>query len=417
MTLTRPPERMREGELIGLLSFAMALSALGVGLILPAFAEMRPVLSLAEDSNRLAGAITAYILGLSGGTLVYGPVSDRLGRKPALRIGFAVYAGGAAASVLAAASGSIRLLVATQVVWGVGAAGPRIVALAIVRDLYDGDRMARIMSSVFAVFTIVPILAPVAGAAVVDITSWRGVFWSVSGLAVVVALWATRLQETRPAGTSGGYPVPRLIPSALRVLRNRRTVLYTVAMMFSFGAFFSYIASSELLIGDVFDRGDLFPWVYGGVTALMSIAMVVNAALVESLTTERVVVMTLAIYLASALVLTIGTLAGEGIPGFTLFLVTLSVIAAMHGLLVSNLNSLSLDPMGDQAGTAGSIVGSVSTGGGALLGSLIDRAYDGTVVPLSAGFVGAATVALVLCLMAGRAKEANPTGHRPPETC
>lgn len=400
MTATRPA-RMREAELIMLLSLAMALSALGVGLILPAFEEMRQVLGLAEDSNRLARAVTAYILGLSVGTLVYGPLSDTFGRKPALRLGFSVYAAGAAGSVLAVATGSVSLLLATQALWGVGAAGPRIVALAIVRDLYDGDRMARIMSSVFAVFTIVPIFAPVAGAAVVGVASWRGVYWLAVGLAALVALWAARLGETRPA-TSAGLRAFRLGPSVLRVLRNRDVVLYTAAMTLSFGAFFSYIATSELLFSDVFGRGHLFPWIYGGITALMAVAMIANAKLVETLTTRRVVVGTLVIYLGGAAGLTIGTWVAGGIPALAFFLVCLSVIAAMHGLVITNLNSLALDPMADQAGTAGSVIGAVSTGGGALIGSLIDRAYDGTLLPLSIGFLAAPAVALGLCLVAGR---------------
>ncbi len=411
MTATRPVRSMREGELIVLLSFAMALSALGVGLILPAFEEMRQVLGLAEDSNRLARAITAYILGLSVGTLVYGPMSDRFGRKPALRLGFSLYAAGAAGSMLAVAVGSVSLLLATQALWGVGAAGPRIVALAIVRDLYDGDRMARIMSSVFAVFTIVPIFAPVAGAAVVGVASWRGVYWLAVGLAALVALWAARLGETRPE-TSAGLRAFRLGPSVLRVLRNRDVVLYTAAMTLSFGAFFSYIATSELLFSDVFGRGHLFPWIYGGITALMAVAMIANAKLVETLTTRRVVAGTLVIYLGGAAALTIGTWVAGGIPALAFFLVCLSVIAAMHGLVITNLNSLALDPMADQAGTAGSVIGAVSTGGGALIGSLIDRAYDGTLLPLSIGFLAAPAVALGLCLVAGREEEGAP--DRPP---
>ena len=404
MTPHRPVPNMREGELILLLSFAMALSALGVGLILPAFGEMRPLLGLAPDSNRLAAAITAYILGLSGGTLIYGPLSDRLGRKPALRVGFAVCAVGAAGSVPAIAAGSIPLLLATQGMWGVGAAGPRIVAMAIVRDLYEGDRMARIMSSVFAVFTIVPILAPLVGAAVVDITSWQGVFWLAVGLAVGVAVWSTRLGETRPPWS----PAPHLGRSVLRVVRNRRTVLYTVAMTLSFGAFFSYMASSELIFSDIYGRAHLFPWMFAGITALMSVAMFVNAALVETLTTDRMVVTTLAIYLAAALGLAIGTRAAQGIPALAFFLAFLSIIAAMHGLVVTNVSSLALGPMGDLAGTAGSVIGAVSTGGGALLGSLIDRGYDGTVAPLSIGFVAASGSALILCLVAGRVEEEQP---------
>ncbi len=408
MIPTRPDRGMREGEVIAFLSCAMGLSALGVGLILPAFGEMRPVLGLAEDSNRLAGTITSYILGVSVGTLVYGPWSDRFGRKRALRAGFTVYVIGALGALTSVAAGSLTALFAAQFLWGVGASGPRVVALAIVRDLYSGDRMARIMSSVFAVFTIVPVFAPLAGSVVVRFLSWPGVFWLAAGLAAPVALWGARLGETWKGASPVGSRVSGLASTVSRILRRRSTVLYTVAMTGSFGAFFSYMASSELLLSDVFARRHLFPWIYGGVTGLMSLAMFANAALVEKLTTRRVLLGTLVIYLAAATALAVGVGSAFGRPTLAFFVVCLSIIAAMHGLVVTNLNSLVLDPMGDHAGTAGSIIGTISTGGGALIGSLIDRAYDGTVTPLAIGFVTVSATGLALCVLAGRAEGDEP---------
>ncbi len=262
--------------------------------------------------------------------------------------------------------------------------------------------MARIMSSVFAVFTIVPVFAPAAGNVVADLAGWSGVFWLTVILAGVVALWTTRLGETGPAGLSGSSLLGAMGRGALGVICHRSALYYMIAMTLSFGAFFPYMATSELLFADAFSLGHLFPYIYGGIAALMSLAMFANAALVERLKAERVVLASLLIYLIGSLILMGGTVVSGGIPSATFFVVSLAIIAAMHGLVITNLNSLALDPMGDMAGTASSVISAMSTGGGALVGSLIDSGYDGTVRVLSIGFVVAAAAALLLCLMARR---------------
>ena len=178
------PKALGRVELIALLSMVMALGALGVDLMLPAFGEMRDTFGLAEDSNSVAGAVTFYVLGLAAGTLFFGPASDRFGRKPALFAGFTIYGLGAIGAALAP---SLEWLFVSRLVWGLGAAAPRTVTLSIIRDLYEGTRMAKIMSFVFAVFIVVPIIAPSLGALIVAIapsTSTRTVVPSAAVLSV-----------------------------------------------------------------------------------------------------------------------------------------------------------------------------------------------------------------------------------------
>lgn len=138
-------------ELTGLLVFSIALTALGIDLMLPALATIRADLGLPADSTAVAGLVTAYFIGLAVGQPVYGPLADRFGRRTVLYLGFAIYGIGALA---ATASSTLPLLLVSRFVWGFGAAGPRVAVLAVVRDMFEGERMARTMSFVMAAWRL-----------------------------------------------------------------------------------------------------------------------------------------------------------------------------------------------------------------------------------------------------------------------
>ena len=399
-SLTQPVEqRVGRVELIGLLSAVMALGALGVDLVLPAFGDMRAEFALAADSNRVAGVVTVYVLGLAGGTLLFGPLSDRFGRKPALNLGFAIYTLGAVGAALAP---SLELVLLSRLVWGVGAAGPRTVSLSIIRDLYVGDRMARMMSFIFAVFIVIPIIAPSLGAGIVAVAPWRWVFWLTVVVAVVVAAWALRLNETMDPAAKLALKPGELVRAARTVLGNRQTTGYMLALTFSFGAFISYLASSQLIVDDILDSSDLFPFIFGGLAAVMGVAMLVNANIVERLGVRRVVRRTLAFYITASFAFLLIALATNGTPSLWVFFVSFAVLLSMHALLIPNTNSVAMDPMGEIAGTAAAVIGAVSTGGGAALGAAIDHAYNGTVTPLAIGFVASSIAAALAVLWADR---------------
>jgi DHA1 family bicyclomycin/chloramphenicol resistance-like MFS transporter len=200
--------RVRRPEFTAVLAFSMALTALGIDLMLPAFGAIRFDLGLAEDSTAIAGLVTAYFLGLAVGQLAYGPIADRFGRRPALYAGYIVY--GLAALVTALAP-TLPLLLVARFVWGVGAAGPRVVTLAMVRDAFEGEQMSRTMSMIMAVFILVPVVAPTVGAAVAAVSSWR---WLCAGRRRAVAVGvATTRDAARPAPTG----------VAVRTRRRRRT--------------------------------------------------------------------------------------------------------------------------------------------------------------------------------------------------
>lgn len=396
MTELQRTERTRhlgEGELVALLSMIMALTALSIDLMLPAFPDIRSDFALAPDSTAVTGIVSAFLLGLAVGQIPYGPISDRFGRKPVLYAGFAIYAAGAIGAALAP---TLPLILVARFVWGVGAAGPRVLAISIIRDVREGDQMSRMMSFVMAVFILVPVIAPTLGAAIIIVAPWRTLFWFCAAFVFVIALWALRLPETQSPADRLELRFDRVARAARLVVTNRTSVGYTLAMTASFGAFVSYLATSEIIVGDVFDRASIFPLVFGGFAAVMGAAMLTNARIVSRVGAQRLVHRVLVAYVAIATGLVIVALLTDGHPPFLVFLLGFALMLAAHALLIPNFNTVAMTPLGHVAGTASAIIGTVSTGGGTALGAIFDRTYNGTITPLSLAFLGVGICALAI---------------------
>jgi len=376
---------IRRVELLALLSLTMALTAISIDLMLPAFGEMRAAFGMDPDSPRISATITVLFVGLAGAQMLYGPLSDRFGRKPVLYAGMGLYALGAVGAALAPSFG---LLLVSRFLWGVGSAGARVISLAIVRDTYEGDQMARMMSLLMAVFILVPVMAPSIGAAIITVLPWRAVFWFCVVYVGVVAVWSMRLPETLPPSKRISLSFEGISKAARVVVTQRAAMAYSVAMMLLFGVFASYLASSQLIFDDVFDMADRFPLVFGGLAAVMGVTALVNASIVQRFGARRIVRHAIVGYMAIAGVLVAVALSTGGRPGFWVFAGLLAPLLSMNALLSPNLNALAMEPMGEVAGTASALIGTAQVGGGALLGSLIDSAYDGTITPLAVAFLG-----------------------------
>jgi MFS transporter, DHA1 family, multidrug resistance protein len=398
---TTPPKRILGGlgpvEFTALLALSMSLAALGIDLMLPAFGVIRADLGLAADATEIGGIVTAYFLGLAGGQLVYGPLSDRFGRKPALHLGYGIYALGALAS---AVSPTLPVLLASRVLWGFGAAGPRVVTLAVIRDTYDGEQMSRAMSFVMAVFVLVPVLGPSIGAAIIAVVSWRWLFAACLIAVLLMALWAIRLPETLHPEHRLPLRLDRVGAAARSVVRDRVTVGYTLAMTALYAVFISYLRSAELIFDVTFDQAATFPLIFGAIAAVMGGAMLVNARLVRRTGTRRLSHTVLVVYLVLAGAMSTIALGTAGRPPLGVFILCLAAMFACHALLIPNFNAIAMDPMAAVAGTASSIIGATQIAVGALLGSVIDRAFDGTILPLSLGFLGFGVVAAALVVIA-----------------
>jgi DHA1 family bicyclomycin/chloramphenicol resistance-like MFS transporter len=398
-----------------LLALSMALAALGIDLMLPAFPAIRRSFDLATDSTAVAGLVTAYFVGLALGQLVYGPLSDRYGRRPTLYGGYVIYALGALAGAIAP---SLGLLLVARVLWGFGAAGPRVVTVAVIRDTYEGDAMARAMSLVMAVFLVVPVLAPSIGATIVHFGSWRWIFIGTVLCAGVMSLWAQRLPETLKPEHRLELRFGRLASAAKLVVTDRQALTYTLAQTALYGGFTAYIGSSQTIIDETFHHKAQFPLIFGGLGKMMGVGMLLNARVVSRVTARRVVHAVLFVFLANAVLFVVVAVATEGKPPLAVFILLLVVVVTCHALLIPNSASIAMLPMAAVAGTASSIMGATQIAGGAILGSITDNAFDGTVRPLAYGFLGYGVVAFILVLVGerGRLFGRAPAGDEPTAT-
>ena len=377
-------------ELIALSALLMSLTALSIDIMLPALPRIGAAFGIATANDQQL-VVTFYFLGLAGGQLFYGPLSDRFGRKPLLLAGLSIYLLGAFAAVAVA---DFRHLLWARLLQGFGGAGSRVMAVAVVRDLFSGRQMARVMSIVMMVFIVVPIFAPAVGQQIARFGDWRAIFYFLICVALVDLAWSSgRLPETRKPR---GPDAPGYGEAIAATFANRTTVGYSVASGFLFGCLTSYIASAQQIFGGVYQLGAKFPLAFGLVASLIAAASFTNSRLVVRHGMRRVSHMALVGFIGMASLLVLGSTFGT--PPLLLFGVLMGGSFYAFGLMMSNFNAIGMQPMGHVAGTAASLGGFYATGAGATFGWLIAGQFDGTVRPIAIGFLvlGLATLAAIV---------------------
>lgn len=389
-----------------MLAMTMAVAALAVDMVLPAFAAIREDFGLPADSTTPAQIITAFLLGMASAQAAYGPLADRFGRKPVLYAGFTIYAIGAAGVAVAP---TIPLVLASRFVWGVGAAAARVVAQAVIRDRFEGDEMARALSYVMTVFLLVPVVAPLLGAVLVAVGPWQTTAWAAVVFVAILAVWIRRLPETLTVEARVPLTFTRIRASGKEIASTRLTAGTTMGLTVLFGAFTSYLASSELIIGQVYGRPEAFPVIFGVVAAAMGTGSIANARIVTRFGTGAVLRAASWVFVGVAGVLLVFTLATEGKPPLVPMLIVLTACLTLYMLIIPNANTLALLPLPHIAGTAAAVIGTVNLMGGAILGALVDRQFDDTFTPLPAALLIYGVIALVLFewALAGRDSDAK----------
>ena len=368
----------------------MAVTALAIDAALPTFGEIRTAFDLADDATSVTGIITFFFIGSSLGLLPAGLLADRFGRRPVMWGGLALYVLGAIASIFAP---SLWVMFIARFVWGLGSAGPRVAAMAMVRDAYEGEQMAKQMSLIMAVFILVPTFAPALASGILLIGPWQAVFWACAGVAVIVAGSVTLLPETLEVEQQRPLAGRDVWGGIRTILGTPGTLWYLLSLTALFGVFLSYLASSEIILDQVFDLGEWFPLFFGGIALVMGGAMFLNGRIVEHLGLERIIRAGFMANLASAVVLLVVALATSGTPPFWLFVILLCCVLFFQQMMIPNINAAAMRPLGAVAGTAAAILGMVPGVLGAVIGGVIDRQFNGTITPLSIGFVISSTVA------------------------
>jgi DHA1 family bicyclomycin/chloramphenicol resistance-like MFS transporter len=400
MSSTSPSGRIiSRPEFIALVAGLMCLNSLAIDVMLPALPYMGEALGVANENERQL-VIAAYMLGFGVAQLGFGPLSDRFGRRGPLLVGIVVYVGAAACAVFAPSFMKLLLL---RVVQGMGAAGTRVIATSAIRDRYSARDMAEVMSLTFMVFMVMPVIAPGIGQVILFAGPWHYIFVFMATLATVIGVWVyLRLPETLAVEHRRPLTAAAVLGGFKLVFTNRVAFSYGIAGMFLFASLFGFISSSQQIYVDIYGLGPYFPVAFAAMASLMSLSNFLNSRLVQRFGMRRLSHGAMVVYIALALVLTLLSYVME--PPLVVFFVLVAGIMFMFGFAASNMNSLSMEPLGAVAGTASSVFGFIQTVGGALIGSYTGQMFDGTVTPVALGYLimGLLVMACVLVAEKGR---------------
>ena len=389
------PKILSRTEFVALMAMLFATIAFSIDAMLPALPDIAAELT-PDNPNRAQLILTSFVLGMGVGTMFTGPLSDAFGRKPVIVGGAVLYI---VSSALAWAGHSLELVLAARVLQGLGAAGPRVVALAIIRDLYEGRHMAQLMSFVMLVFTLVPALAPAVGAGIIAISSWRAIFLAFVLFSVISVLWLMlRQQETLPEEARRPFRLPVLWAGIVEVLTLRQVLVTTAALSLIFGMLFTVLSTTQPVFDETFARAATFPFWFAVIALIAATGSILNARIVMVFGMRRVAAgALLGQMILSAGMVAFGLLEGWSAPlAFPIFVGWTASVFFIVGLTIGNLNALAMVPLGHIAGMAASIIGSVSTVLAVVVAVPLGLAFDGTPLPGALGVLVCAFVAFLL---------------------
>ena len=377
-------------EMTVMLAALMALNSLAIDAMVPALPNIGRSLHVAHE-NRQQLVVIAYFIGFGSTQLVWGPLADRFGRKPILAAGVVLYS---AFALLCGLAWSFPLLIAARLCQGASAAVTRVLVIAMVRDLFESEEMARVMSLVSMVFMVMPVVAPNLGQAILLVASWRAIFVVLAGYGVLMLGWSTmRLPETLHPEFRRSLQ-PSQIAAAIRAsLTDPLSRGYTVALTVSSGCLIAYISSIQQIVADAFHAGRYIGLVFAAVAAPMALASWTNSRVVGRFGLRRVGHLAAAAFAIIALVH--AALGLAGVETIWSFIVLQALTMCCFAFTSANLSTLAMTNMAAIAGTASSVQGIIWTIGGAAIGFIIGAQFDGTVVPFLLGTAACAVVGFI----------------------
>jgi len=381
MTEQTPQRSFR--EFIFLMGMMTAAAALAIDAVMPALGLIGDALHIQSENDRQL-IISLLFAGMALGQLIYGPLSDSIGRKRAIYIGFILYIAGAVIAVL---STSLPVMLAGRFLQGLGAAGPRIVSVALIRDLYEGRMMASVMSFIMSIFIFVPAIAPALGEGLLYLWGWHAIFGLFIFVASLTLVWfALRQPETLPAAKRAPFSFRHIAAGVVETCKSPTAFGYTVSMGFVFSAFVGYLSSAQQIFQDSYRTGTMFPIYFGMFALSIGLASFVNARLVLRFGMRPLSTAALAALVVFAVAFSGVALLYDGLPPFWSFMAYGMLTFFCLGMLFGNLNAMAMEPLGHIAGIGSAVVGSLSTLIAVPVGVTVGRLYDGTVFALVGGF-------------------------------
>jgi DHA1 family bicyclomycin/chloramphenicol resistance-like MFS transporter len=351
--------------------------------MLPALGDIAAELQVRNPNDRQL-VLTAFFLALGIGQLFYGPVSDSTGRRPAVTFGLVLYLSGTLLALLAT---RFEILLVGRFLQGAGAAGPRIVSLALIRDLHGGRDMARVFSLVMAVFIMAPVLAPALGQLFLQFASWRAIFVALLVLGTIALAWFLwRQPETLPPHRRAPLSLHYVAGAVFECLRSRVTIGYSLTSGLVFGAFVVYLVTSQQMFQEIYGLGRLFPLAFAIPAAAIGCASLLNARLVMRLGMRRLCGLALRSASLLSVLFVVAVIATAGVPPLWLLMTYLVGCFFFVGISFGNLNALAMEPLGHIAGVGSALVSFIATTVSVAIGTVVGRSYAGTLYPLALSF-------------------------------
>ncbi|GGF83046.1 Bcr/CflA family drug resistance efflux transporter [Rhizobium wenxiniae] len=395
-------------EFIAMMAALMALNALAIDIMLPGLQQIGESLGVADPNHRQY-VVSAYLFGFGVAQLLYGPLSDRFGRRKPLLAGLGIYIVSAIAVVFIPSFAGLLIL---RFIQGLGSAATRVISVSIVRDVYGGRAMAEVMSLIMMVFMIVPIIAPGTGQVVLFFGNWHLIFAFIAVVGIIVTWWvARRLPETLHEDDVRPFTASSVLAGFIIVLTNRVALCYTLASTFILGALFGFINSAEQVYNQIYGLGVWFPVAFAAVAVFMSLSAFLNSRLVGRFGMRRLSHGALIGFITTTLIWLLIQILGPQPMPFPLFLLLFALTMFQFGWIASNFNSLAMEPLGHVAGTASSVLGFMGTVGGAAIGAMIGQSFNDTALPMVAGFFAVSIIGLAFVLIGEKGKLFHP--HNP----
>ena len=396
---------MGRPEFIALMAFLMALNALAIDIMLPGLQQIGSALNVTNENHRQY-VVSAYLIGFGIAQLFYGPVADRFGRRKPMLFGLGVYVVSSLAVTLVPSFGA---LLALRFIQGLGSAAMRVITISVVRDVFGGRQMAEVMSLIMMVFMVIPVVAPGTGQVIMLLGHWHLIFVFMAAVATLVGCWMyIRLPETLSPVDVRPFTARSILEGFRIVLTDRVALCYTLASTFIFGALFGFINSAQQIYVGIYHLGRWFPVAFAGVATFMALSSFVNSRLVGRFGMRRLSHASLVGFISITFVWLLVQVFGPQPMPFPLFFVLFALAMFQFGWIGSNFNSLAMEPLGHVAGTASSVLGFMGTVGGSLIGAAIGQAYDGTALPMVAGYFTVSLIGLVFVLIAEKGRLFRP---------
>jgi DHA1 family bicyclomycin/chloramphenicol resistance-like MFS transporter len=392
-------------EFVSLMALMTSLVALSIDAMLPALHHIGEDLAI-ESAQHTHLIVSLFFIGMALGQFYYGPIADDKGRRYTIVSGLIVFSVG---TVVCMFTDSLLVMLIGRIIQAFGASGPRIAALALIRDKYEGDAMARVMSFIMMVFVLVPMLAPSFGQAILFWLSWRAIYASFLVIAFITGVWFyLRQPETLSDDKRTPFSWAQLRASCQYILSHKVVMFYTLSMGFIFGSFLAYISSSQTLFQQVYDTGELFPLYFALLAFAIGLASFVNGKLVIRLGMQKLCHWAMFGWIGFSSLLALLSISHGGVPPLWQFVSLLFCAFFCIGILFGNINALAMTPLGNMAGFGAAVIGSVSNAISVATAVFVGSFIESSITPIAIGFISFGVISLMFFRFAAKDKTNYP---------